>query len=215
MAPATSAVVHRPLRAAQQQRADAGHELGAVVQRQPLLGLQPQGLQPRPPQRLAPGQDLAAHLRLPFAHQHQRQVRQRRQVAGRAHGALLGDHGVDAVVQQVQQPLHDHRAHAGKALGQHVGAQQGHGARLRPRQGRAHAARVAADEVDLQLLQPVGGDGRLRQPPEARRHAVDGGALRPARAPRRPASGGCAPPRPPPARRACPGPWRRAPRPPA
>jgi hypothetical protein len=165
--------LHRPLGAEERERADPRHHLRAVVERQPLLGLQPQRLHAGLAKRLGAAHRLAAHLGPSLADQHQRQVRQRRQVARGAHRALLGDHRVHAVVQEVEQALDHHRAHAREAARQHVGAQQGDGARLGAPQRGAGAAGVAADQVELQFLDPLVRDHRLGQPPEAGVDAVD------------------------------------------
>ena len=94
-------------------------------------------------------QDRAAELRLPFADQHQRDVRQRRQVARRAHAALRRDHRRHAAVQQLAQALGHQRPDAREPLGQHVGANQHHGAHHFPRQRLAHSRRVRTHHVAL------------------------------------------------------------------
>jgi hypothetical protein len=61
---------------------DSGHQVRAVDQRQPLLGAEDDRLQPGRAQRLAARQPLAAVGRLPLSHQHQAEVRERREVPG-------------------------------------------------------------------------------------------------------------------------------------
>ena len=96
----------------QHQRADGAHRLGAIDQRQALLGLQAVDAKPRAFHRQLARQQLVLVLGLAQAQQHQRHVRQRRQVTGCAQRALLGHHRVDAGVEHHHQRLHQHRTDA-------------------------------------------------------------------------------------------------------
>jgi hypothetical protein len=169
--------VHQPLGPQEGQRTDASHGLRSVVEREALLGRQPHRLQPGAGQRLPARQHLAAHLRLSFAHQHEGEVGERRQVPGGAHGSLLRDHRVDAPVQKLEEEVDHLRPYAGVALGEDVGAQEGDGAGLGAGERAADAAGVAADEVQLELLQAVGGDDRLGEAAKAGGEPVDHAVL--------------------------------------
>jgi hypothetical protein len=85
---------------------------------------------------------------------------------------------VYAAREHREQRLDDDRARAAESLGEHVGAQQHHRARLLRGQRRADAARVAAHEVELQLAQLVGRHRHVRELPEAGVDAVDDARLR-------------------------------------
>ena len=110
----------------------AQHAVGAVDQRQALLfgqhhrldavlrrAARRRGGRPEPPIERA-----VRAGRLALAHQHQRAVRQRREVAGAAQRAEFADHRGDAGVEHVHHGLHDDGADAGAAGGQGLGAQE-------------------------------------------------------------------------------------------
>ena len=131
------------------QRAHGGHSLRPVQQRQTLLGRQCQRLHSSPPQRLAAGHPFAFQKRLALPDRHQRQVSQRRQVPARTHRTLFRNHRMHPGVEQRNQQFHQRGPAAAKPLGQHVGAQQQHGPRLRLRERLPHPSRVAAHKVGL------------------------------------------------------------------
>ncbi len=108
------------------QRAGGGHQLGAVDQGQPLLGLQHHRFQAGSLQRLGAGQRLPAQLGFALADHHQRQVRQRRQVARGPHRPLPGNDRVYPPIQHGAQLIGQQRAHPGLAGGQHRRPQQQH-----------------------------------------------------------------------------------------
>jgi len=169
------------------QRANSGADRRAVDQGHALLRAEFQagnarrshGL--RPVQQCAPPERLAvrAGVRL-FARQrraeHQRQVRQRREIAGRAERSLGGHGRHHAPVEHGHQRV-DHRpAHATVALGQRVGADEhGRAHRVR-RQVRPGADGVAEQQVaaELRCLLRVAEDGPPGIVAEAGVHAVDG-----------------------------------------
>ena len=173
-----------------------------LIRLMPSLGCSSIGSMPARRRASPPGSDCALEFGLAFADQHQRHVRQRRQVARSAHAALRRHHRRDAAVQQIAKAFGHQRADAGEALGQHVGADQHHGAHHFARQRLAHAGRVRADHVALQLLQIARAEcarrpaGRRpysprrwvhRRPPggRSRRASAACARRRPARAPRR------------------------------
>ncbi len=153
MAPATSARAHEAQRASNSQAADGHHGLCAVEQRKSFLGGKLNGLEAGALQRLAARDALTLVERFAFANHHEGKMRERGEVAAGAYGALLGDHRMNAGVEQRDKKFEDLDAGSAEALGEDVGAQQKHGARFGLAEGIANAARVAADEVGLQLRQ--------------------------------------------------------------
>ena len=76
--------LREPPGANEPERADRGHELRPVDQREPLLRLQPHRLETDSLERDAAGQELALEPRLPLADERQREMRERCEVAARA-----------------------------------------------------------------------------------------------------------------------------------
>ena len=159
--------------AGQRQRQHRRRRLRAVDQREPFLGAEADRRQPGAPQRLGarrstePQSTLSSQrsclffrdlrdlcgfcLRrrrqhLALADQHERQMRERREVAARADRAARRHARVDAAVQQRDQRLERLDADAGEPFRQHVGAQRhrrAHGAdrqRIAERRRRGCAA---------------------------------------------------------------------------
>ena len=149
------------------------HPVGAVDQRQSLLGSQLDGIQAGRGQRVGRRHQLAggvADRALP--HQREGAVRERGQVARAAERAVLVDHGGDAVPQQRREQLGDLTPYAGVAGRQRGQAQQHQRThhlalhlRTRPRGVRAH-------QRALQLRAHLGGDVAGRERPEPGRDAV-------------------------------------------
>ncbi|VFT07850.1 Uncharacterised protein [Pseudomonas aeruginosa] len=104
------------------QRVGGGH-LGAIEQGQAFLRRQGQRLQPGHRQRSRPA---ATHRdgAPAFADQHQRHVRQRRQVAGRTHRAFQRDVRIDLGVDQRDQRVDHLAADAGEPARQAVHLEQ-------------------------------------------------------------------------------------------
>jgi thiol-disulfide isomerase/thioredoxin len=96
------------------QRADAGHELRPVEQGEPFLGLERQRREAGTLQRIGSRAGTSTiDGRLTLADEHERDVRQRRQVAGSPEAAARGDDGVHGRVQHADEQLDDLDAHAG------------------------------------------------------------------------------------------------------
>ncbi len=156
--------IHQCFRRKQRQRAHSQHGLRAIDQRDGFLGFQYQRLDLRPLQRLRAGNAHAFLVEaLAFADQRQRQMRQRSQIAARAHASLRRHNRSDAAVEHLAERVDDDGPHAGVALGERVGPQQHHGARFRDGQRLAHADRVRAHQVDLQFANLVAGDAHVAQ----------------------------------------------------
>jgi hypothetical protein len=112
----------------------------------------------------------ALGMRAPAASKHspspirrQRQMRQRSQIAARAHAALRRHEGSDAAVQHFAQRVDDDPAHARETLGQRIGAQQHHGARFRRGERFADSDGVRTHQVDLQLANLVAGNAHIAE----------------------------------------------------
>ena len=152
-----------------------GHHLGAVDQRQAVLGGQLDRFQASARQRVGcrfgPGA-----VRPPAAaraDQGQGHVGQRCEVAGRADAAAAGHEGHDAVPVQGQHLFEHGDRDAGLAQAQGVDLQSQHQASDVLRQRVAGAAGVGEQQILLQLRQLVGRDPLRRQRTEARIDAVD------------------------------------------
>ena len=114
-----------------------------------------------------------ADRRVPFADQHERQVRQRREVAARADRSAARHDRMDARVERVDQPIERRAPDARVALREHVRAQRHHRAHGARRQRLADARRVAAQQVPLELAERVSRNLDLGQRAEAGVDAVD------------------------------------------
>ena len=93
------------LSAEQGEPSHRADRLGAVHQRQPLLGLEGHGGEPRPLEGGARGQTLTAEEGLTFADEQERQVGQGSEVARGADRTALGHHREHAGVQHRKQEL--------------------------------------------------------------------------------------------------------------
>ena len=112
----TSAVSASISAAASSRQPIASMACVPLISEMPSLGCSSSGSMPARAQRLAARHARAAELRLAFADQHQRHVRQRREVARRAHAALRRHHRRDAAIQQLAQALGHQRADARRSL---------------------------------------------------------------------------------------------------
>ncbi len=145
-----------------------------VHQRERFLGLEPQRLEPGFGQGGA-GVDLpAAMVDLPLAHQRRSQVRERRQIAARAHRSLRRDARQDAVAEQVAEPLQHFAPHRRPAAAQGSEPHRDHRRRLEFREQAAGAAAVESDQVGLQICRQLRGHRRLARVADAGVDAVDG-----------------------------------------
>jgi hypothetical protein len=123
-----------------------------------------------------PGAVLAQHPAL--AEQHERAVRERRQIPGRAQRPVLRHPRRDSGVQQVHQAARQRRPYTRPAQRQRPYAQQHH----RPHHFRRHrvadAGSMRTDQGVLKLRATVRGDGRAGKGAESGGHAVHGTAGR-------------------------------------
>ena len=105
--------------------------------------------------------------------EHERQVRQRREVAARPDRSAARHDRMDARVERVDQPVERRAPDAGVALREHVRPQRHHRPHRARRQRLADAGRVAAQQVPLQRPQRVPRNLHLGQRAEAGVDAVD------------------------------------------
>jgi hypothetical protein len=157
------ALEHR-LEGEQRMQRQRGAGLRAVDQCQALLGRQ---LQRRDAEaRQGRGRGLAAAVSAQeeaLAHQRQRHVRQRCQVATGTDAALAGHIGHEAGVVHRQQAVDDRRPNAAVPSPEAGCLQRQHQPQHRRRQRRTHAHAVAADQVPLQRGEVFAADARGRQ----------------------------------------------------
>jgi hypothetical protein len=104
------------------ERAQRRHHGRAVGERQSFFGGQRRRRQSFGRQRGGADQHCAIDLGLAHPDQHQRHVRQRRQVAAGAERAFLRDDGMHAAIEQFEQQLQRRKPHAGVPARQRVGA---------------------------------------------------------------------------------------------
>ena len=160
----------RPEQADQRKR---GRDLGAVQQRQALLGAERERPRADAGERLGRRHDGAAEAGLALADQDAGEVGERRQVARRADRSLGRDHRQGVVLEEREQELDGAPAHARIAERQ-AGRlerqdQTDHGIG----QGRAQPAHVRQHEPTLQLLDLVRRDAHGRELAEAGVDAID------------------------------------------
>ena len=159
--PSSASTRHRRRHVGEREQAvevvDRQHEhpedaVGAVDQRQPLLGAEHDRLEAGGGERLAGRRDVAvASVDLALADQHQRAVGERRQVAARTERAVLGHDGREAGVEQRQLQV-DELGRAPERPIARLRARSSSIARTTSRStGVAHAGGVRADERHLQL----------------------------------------------------------------
>ena len=147
--------------------------LCAIDQREALLRREPRGLEPGAGERSRPGLARMAVPRLALADEHEREVRQRREIAACPNRSSRRHHRMHTTIEQRDEQLQCERVDAGKALREHVGAERHHRPHDGNRQRPAHAGRVAAQQVDLQRRQRVGLDLHLGKGAEAGIDAID------------------------------------------
>ncbi len=157
----------------QHQAGRPGHEMRAVEDAERVLGVQLDGREAGGAHRVGAVAPFAFPEHVSLADQHQADVRRWGEVAAGAQRPFLWDPGTDVVVQQVDEPLGDHRADPGGALTELVHADQHPGAHLFLGKRRADTDRVAHQEVALKLAGVGRWDADVLQRAHARRQPVD------------------------------------------
>ena len=102
-----------------------------------------------------------------FADQRERQMRERREIAGGADRALARHHRIDPGIDELQQALDHERAHAGKSAREARGLQHQDEPHRGIRKRRADTRGMRAHEIELERRELVVGDPRLRELAEA------------------------------------------------
>ena len=162
------------LRIVERQRSNGRHRLGAVQESKTFFGFKPQRSQPGTAQRFAATDAFSAIESFSFSNENQREMRQRRKIAARAHRTLFRHDGMNACVEQGDQHLDGLFAHSAEALGENVCAQQEHGADFGLGKRLAQAAGMASHQIHLQVAEAVSRNANVRELAEAGIDAVDG-----------------------------------------
>ncbi len=154
-------------------RTKRSHHLRAVDERQPLLGLQLDRLEPDPSQRLTTGQNGAIRARFAFPLQHECKVGQRCKIARSADRALRRDPRVHLPIEHLHQQLDQLHANAGMPQREHLRTQHRHGTDRRNVEQGTDRTGVAPHQVALQRPDVIGVDTCLAQCPKARVHPIN------------------------------------------
>jgi hypothetical protein len=115
---------------------------------------------------------IGANRRVSLADQHEREMRERREIAARPDGPAARHDGMHPRVERGDQQLERRPPDPRVPFRQDVGAQRHHRAHRARRQGRVDARRVAAQQVPLERAQRVPGNLHFRQRSESRVDAV-------------------------------------------
>ncbi len=154
------------------ERADREHPLGAVHEREPFLRFQRERRQAGSLERTRRGLGSGVGQDLPRPDQREREVRERREIAGGTERSLLG-HGRDHVrVQHRHHQVDELGANTRVPEGEDVGAEEEHRPRLGPGERTAHRRGVRTDDPVLQVRRLRWIDPDVRQGAEAGRDAV-------------------------------------------
>ena len=153
--------------------AEGSHVLRAVEQRQAFLGGQVDGLPPHLLQQFGSTHQLTLVFHLAQSDERQAEMGQRHEVAGAAHRALHVDHGVDLVVEEVDETLHGIEFAARIAIGERLYLEQDHQLHDLVGDALTDTAGMTHHQVDLQLRELVFADGDIAQRSETGRHAID------------------------------------------
>ena len=143
-----------------------------LISDRPSFATQSHGLEPDAGQRLRALEQLAVDPRTALADERQREVRERCEVAGGADGAARRHERQHAAVQALEQQLHRLDPRPRVALRERVRAQEHRRAHDCVGVRLADAARVRAEQPQLQLLRQLLGDLLRDETAEARVHAV-------------------------------------------
>ena len=156
-----------------------------LMKASPSLGANRNGCEARRRERPGCRRGARGPQHVALAHQRQRHVAERRQISARADAALLRHHRDHPGVEHGHERVHQLRSYPAGRPEEHVGPKQHERAHDGGRQRSPHAGRMTADQIDLQLLELVGGDADVGELSEAGVDPVDrltrgDGAPRPA-----------------------------------
>jgi hypothetical protein len=162
------------------QAADPGDQVGAVDGGETVAGLQPGYGDAGLLHRLGRRHPLALVEALAFAHERERELAHRGQVAARADAALLAHDGCHALVEHVHVRQGDFGAAAGVPATVHVDARDHRRAHVLDRGRPPDPRGVVVDQVLLELLDLLVGEhhlGELADPGVDAVHDLVGGDL--------------------------------------
>ncbi len=107
-----------------------------------------------------------------FANQSQCQMRERSEIAARAHAALRRHKRSHTAIQHFAKRIDDDRAYAGITFRQRIGAQKHHGPGFRHGKWIADSDRVGAHQVDLQFANLIADNAHIAELSHASRDGV-------------------------------------------
>ena len=165
--------VERPLRREQGQDPEPGGGLCPVDEGQPLLFSQIDGLESELSEYLTRVANLAIVLDPPLTDQPEGYVRQRSKVPAGSHRPDSRNDGVYPVIQQFQQEVDQLFTATRIAAGKGVRPEDHDRPHLLGGHRLAHAGRVTAHQVALQVALLIGRNDDLRKTAESGGHAVD------------------------------------------
>ena len=120
--------VHQRVGFKEREAQKSQHSLRAVEKRESFFRFQRDWSDPGALHRVRAIQNFALVACAAFTDDHLREVREWREIAGCANGALRGNHRMNLRVEHLAQASRHARANAAEAFCQSVGAQQHHGA---------------------------------------------------------------------------------------
>ena len=154
------------------QREHAEHPVGAVDERQALLGFEHTGSMPGVGERRRGVDTHSVHHDLPLAEEDQSDVREGREITAASQRSVLGHPRRDARREQCEQAVDEQRADAAMGHRQRSRAQQHHGPHDFGLDGFAEAGCVRPDQGRLEAGPVVGLDVHIGERAEAGRDAI-------------------------------------------
>ena len=155
------------------ERQHPEHAVGAVDEREAFLCLEDDRVDARGPECRRSVDGVAALDHFALAEQHERDMRERREIATAAERAVLGDPRRDAGREQVEQPVGQHRPRPTATHRERARTQQHHRPHDLGLDRVAHAGGVRSDQCGLQAGSARGLHVHIGERAEAGRHAVD------------------------------------------
>ena len=138
-------------------------KLEPLIAARPSLCLQARDRNPCPLHRLVTRQSFALIKSFAFAHQQQRGLRHRSQVAARAHRPLLTNNWCDAFVQHLHQCQGDLRSAAGIPMRMDIDPPCQRRTDVFDRRRFADPRRMVVDQIFLEFLHLLIAEHRLRK----------------------------------------------------
>src|SRR3984957_11833573 len=164
--------IHRSLGITQTQRQQRQHPLRSIQKRQALFSFERERRNLCVPHRRFAGNSSSLKNCLALSNRHLRQMRKRSQIARRSHRPLARNHRMHFPIQHRAKRLRHNRTHARKSLGNCIRSQHEHRPRFMLREWCTHPARVAANQIHLQLPYLVARNSHRRHLSESGIHPV-------------------------------------------